>query len=287
MFRILLTATVVLALVSAQCTEEEAQEEYETQIESDNSELDRTCGELNKGLCKKEDAKNSCPCTCEIMNSKGGGKKGGGGGGGGNGCFAGDALVQTQQYGQLEMRELASFPDARVLSADADGRLEFAPVTFWLHLDAALEAAFHELRTAGGRQLALTDNHLVYRTDCAGKRETVFAQEVREGQCLLVDADGQLVEERVVATALSRKRGVYSPVTTNGNLVVDGVLASSYSNFKYESLMQLATNVVVRLQSVLPSRLYELVLNMQPGQSATHEIPNMLFNMFHLSKIFV
>jgi hypothetical protein len=91
------------------------------------------------------------------------------------------------------------------------------------------------------------------------RRQAVYAEDVRVGDCLFVvvsellrtslasDAqsrhirkfqsarDSYFEETRVTAVSIVREHGVYSPMTSNGDVVVNGILASCYNvvNNKY------------------------------------------------------
>ena len=59
--------------------------------------------------------------------------------------------------------------------------------------------------------------------------ESVFADQIEEGD-RLVSWKG---EETVVGVEVAREKGIWTPLTMEGTLLVDGLLASSYASFSH------------------------------------------------------
>lgn len=71
-------------------------------------------------------------------------------------------------------------------------QITFSPVTLWLHREEDTEAVFVNVLTENGKKLKLTEKHLIMRSSCLSNRhflpqfeETVFANELQEGDCLI------------------------------------------------------------------------------------------------------
>lgn len=62
---------------------------------------------------------------------------------------------------------------------------------------------------------------------------TTFADLVEEGDLLEVVLDGKVHWERVVAIEHERRKGIFSPLTAAGTILVDNVLASCYADFLF------------------------------------------------------
>ena len=79
-----------------------------------------------------------------------------------------------------------------VLAVDEKGMLKFSPVI--LHLDGSRtkSAAFVTIRTKTGRNLTLTPQHLMYKSEKDNSKvnlndfRTVFAEDLRKGDIVLV-----------------------------------------------------------------------------------------------------
>ena len=104
-----------------------------------------------------------------------------------------------------------------------------------------------------GHSLTVSLQHLVYsapkRTDQNGLEKNanvksfrpVFASAVKKGDSVLVHDNYKGLELGVVASVKEREIvGLYSPVTYEGNMIVDDVLASCYSDFDSHELQHLA-----------------------------------------------
>ena len=122
----------------------------------------------------------------------------------------------------------------RVLTVDAGGRFAYSPVFMFLHRDADLVTAFHTLETAAGRTITLTPDHLVYVSDSPldddDAMQPTFARNVREGRYLYVRADnGTLLLSHVTRVTSRTRVGVFAPLTKDGTIVVDDVIASCYA----------------------------------------------------------
>ncbi|XP_059896680.1 indian hedgehog B protein-like [Gadus macrocephalus] len=175
------------------------------------------------------------------------------------GCFPGNARVLLEGGATKSLRDV--LPGDSVLassSADGSGELVFSPVLSFLDRRPATVRTFHVIRTAAGLNISLTAAHLIYVSDLnctkvslpgtassaparpatassgpgsgglAGLR-TVFASEVRPGQCVLTSRRGAPTLSGVTGVEVRQGRGLYAPLTLHGSVVVDGVLASCYA----------------------------------------------------------
>ncbi|CAB9512636.1 Intercellular signal essential for a variety of patterning events during development (By similarity) [Seminavis robusta] len=97
----------------------------------------------------------------------------------------------------------------------------YEPVYSFGHYHKSWEAEFVELHTAGFAPLQLTANHLVH---ILGESEPVRADQVRKGD-LLWSMTGA---ETVTAVKATKKTGLYMPLTPSGNIVENGIVASTY-----------------------------------------------------------
>lgn len=168
------------------------------------------------------------------------------------GCFPGDALVKLEGGGQTSLSELR--PGDRVLAWTGDGdggggELVYSEVLTFLDRDPASMKLYYALSTASGAELRLTAAHLVFVTEwnCSegaeparGALRAVYAADARPGQCALVSdgVGGRL--SRVTRVALREARGALAPLTGQGTVVVDGVVASCYAVVDRHALAHLA-----------------------------------------------
>jgi len=206
---------------------------------------------------------------------------------GGSACFHGSDIVVTDQ-GKMTMTDLVANKDARVLTKGADGQLEYSSVYYWIHAQSEVETEYITLSTESGHNLPITGKHLIYQTDCKGNSETIFADKVQIGKCLQVNDNGDLIESKVISKSKDMKKGVYAPITTNGNIIVNDVLASCFTNVENEAVQKIIYSYVSyghsMLTSVLPNSFVDLFYSNQSGSMV--QIPEIVLSFLDLSKGF-
>uniref|UniRef100_A0A914H0B9 Hint domain-containing protein n=1 Tax=Globodera rostochiensis TaxID=31243 RepID=A0A914H0B9_GLORO len=176
-------------------------------------------------------------------------------------CFSGDQLVRTAR-GAVRMDQLRL--GDLVLSMD-ESLISFSPVVMFLHRKPSESANFVRIHTELGHRLQLTGLHLLW-VGCAGRLRLIRARELRPGQCVYA-LDGREMEKekilwrrrgnrtervwqreraeqlRMVPSRIERieqvnDRGIYAPLTANGNILVNDVLASCHVNMAAQTLQQ-------------------------------------------------
>ena len=70
--------------------------------------------------------------------------------------------------------------------------------------------------------------------------QPVFASRVKQGDFVLVRNENGMVKDKVVNVTSELLTGYYSPLTTQGNIVVQNILASCYSSFESQKLQHFA-----------------------------------------------
>ena len=151
-----------------------------------------------------------------------------------------------------------------------DGSLAFSPVLLFLHRDPSVSRSFLRLTTASGTTLTLTPSHLIFLLegnlvpistptveDALQYGGVVLAGRVETGDFLLVAGEGSVKLEEVVSVSQHADAGVFAPLTAEGTVVVDGVVASCYAVIDSQAIAHWA---------FLPVRVYinlrEAVLTM-------------------------
>ncbi|KAJ0036795.1 hypothetical protein NQD34_005472 [Periophthalmus magnuspinnatus] len=148
------------------------------------------------------------------------------------GCFPGWAQV-TVAGG--EQRPLSSvLPGDRVLALSATGEVIFSPVILFLHQDAWSWGTFISLETEDGQRLALTPHHLLFtaphRDVPCTKYQVQFSSRAKVGDYVLIrKKGGQVAPSKIITVSVEKSMGVYAPLTEEGTLFVNGILASSYA----------------------------------------------------------
>mmetsp|Transcript_16474 Transcript_16474/g.19484 ORF Transcript_16474/g.19484 Transcript_16474/m.19484 type:complete len:417 (-) Transcript_16474:65-1315(-) len=139
---------------------------------------------------------------------------------GGRTCFSSEDKVQ------LETGDLILFKNIKIgdsiLSANREGEFSYSKVVFLPHGINNVTTTFVEIKTNTDRLIKMTRRHLLPL--CNG--ELIVAQDVKTGSCLrTVDGD-----ELVTTTNEVVVNGVYTAVTNNEFLVVNGFIASPFAS---------------------------------------------------------
>jgi hypothetical protein len=233
----------------------------------------------------------------------------GGAGGGGGGCFSADTLVQTRR-GAKRMDEIGVGDEVlSSVSWDGNSAVSYQPITQFIHKDPSVFTQYTVISTSSGRSLALTPYHLLPQFDCrlldgstsisAREYELLFTQSAkfanraRAGQCLLVvdERSGELVPERISNVTREVRAGVYSPITSTGIIVANGVQASCYSSVENHALQHAFFTVMHKInRACQPYFDYVTGLfasNQKQVQSDDTQIPYLLRIMLVLSDMVV
>ena len=105
-----------------------------------------------------------------------------------------------------------------------DGKKD--PVIGWLHRDSGMQAQYLHIK-AGDRTITLTGGHLI---ELNGQFD--YAHKVREGDNLSLQ--GQAL--RVHSIESEMRQGVYAPLTVSGEIDINGIRASCYTDTDSHSL---------------------------------------------------
>lgn len=131
-----------------------------------------------------------------------------------------------------------------MLVSSLDTKPIFEPVEWLYHRDSEAEADFITVITNSQRKLRLSGNHLIPHVPCQQRPltaseldhytnvQSVFARRLTLGQCVAILVDNEFVTDQVVRVVQERKRGIYSPITSRGTIVVNDVHVSCYSSFE-------------------------------------------------------
>jgi hypothetical protein len=130
-------------------------------------------------------------------------------------------------------------------------------VYFFAHKDMETTAAFTQLVLANQRTLEATAEHFVpVSSNCDGAHEMKYAGDVKVGMCMFSLGQSSKLTEMVRVEAVNKveRQGLHAPYTMSGTLFVNGVLASSHSDWFLDPLAKRTFGV-----AVLPS-LYQHIL---------------------------
>jgi hypothetical protein len=139
-------------------------------------------------------------------------------------CFAGSETVL------LSTGETIPISDVKIgdsiLAADKMGNTKFSQVISLPHDKNDERATFAFLTTATGRSIKMTPEHIVMvDPSCGTKTVLMKASEVEKDMCL-VTVEGQ---EQVTAVSSVSGNGIYTVITNEEMVVVNGIIASPFA----------------------------------------------------------
>lgn len=180
------------------------------------------------------------------------------------GCFPGFSSVTLQDGRKKAVKDLRA--GDRVLAADDEGNPIYTDFIMFLDQESAARRLFYVIETDTEQKIALTAAHLLFvGTNSTDEMTAVFASQVQPGQRVFVfdDAHNQLQPVTVKRIYTEEYEGSFAPVTVQGTIVVDQVLASCYAVIEDHDLAHWAL-APVRLAHWVSS----LLLHSEPHAAA-------------------
>ncbi|XP_033964762.1 sonic hedgehog protein [Pseudochaenichthys georgianus] len=196
------------------------------------------------------------------------------------GCFPGSSTVTLQDGTQKPVKLLQS--GDRVLAADAHGNPMYTDFIMFIDQDSTTRRLFYVIETESGEKITLTAAHLLFvgqnNTDNTDEMSAVFASQVQTGQTVFVfDAERRRLEPACVKRIFTHEyEGSFAPVTVQGTVVVDQVLASCYAVIQDHDLAHWAL-APVRFFYWVNSLLYQRPTSAQPD--GVHWYSKILFQL--------
>ncbi|XP_044033209.1 sonic hedgehog protein A [Siniperca chuatsi] len=185
------------------------------------------------------------------------------------GCFPGSSTVTLQDGTKKAVKDLQT--GDRVLAADGDGNPIYTDFIMFIDQDSATRRLFYVIETDSGQKITLTAAHLLFvghNTTEEQRMSAIFASQVQSGQKVFVfDAERSRLEPVTVKRIYTQEHeGSFAPVTVQGTVVVDQVLASCYAVIEDHDLAHWAL-APVRLAHWVSSLLF----SSQPQVSAQND----------------
>lgn len=172
-------------------------------------------------------------------------------------CFPGNALVETRDGKTKKMSELQVGEEIK--SYRSDGSIVYSPVVAFLHRNRLVQANFYKIFLSGSRSksLVVSGKHILFKKGLFSKNSDIasFASEIHPGDVLLTESkQNGLRPIRVVQVTMVTEQGLYAPLTNEGTLFVNDVLASCYAHWPSHKMAHLAMapfRVLVRIAHLL------------------------------------
>lgn len=174
------------------------------------------------------------------------------------GCFHGDSVVYTNE-GIRKMSELQVGHE--VLTVSKDGNLVFSEVILFLDWDPNKKRQFYVLKTERGQEITLTPSHLIFSSPKNGTIvHAVFTRDIKPGDYIYTkDKHENVLPDRVLSVIAITDTGVYAPLTLQGNIIVDGVVASCYAIINDQNIAHWAFFPVRAFDNL--KNFYEKIMN--------------------------
>lgn len=159
----------------------------------------------------------------------------------------------------------------KVLVVKPDGSLDYSEIILFLDRDEEKHRLFNTIVTESGTRVTLTPSHLIFgsennRTLSLSEGYATFAKNIEIGDYLYVSHNGSIALEKVIDVLSSSERGSFAPLTREGNLIVNHIVASCYALLDDQTLAHFAfipvrfiTNVEQTSSQVLDNLHWYLV----------------------------
>ncbi|CAG7724461.1 unnamed protein product [Allacma fusca] len=174
------------------------------------------------------------------------------------GCFSENATVVTPE-GRKKITAVQ--PGDSVLAMNEEGDMVFSEVLMFLDRNST--------------ETRLTPSQLL------DEARVTFARNIEAGDWLLVvsESGSNVTLEKVVLMEAQVSTGVYAPLTKQGNVIVDGILASCYAVINDQSLAHWAFSpirFVVNLYEGVGHawRQFSHFISFRPLQSSQYQMPS-------------
>lgn len=140
-------------------------------------------------------------------------------------CFSADSAVQLRSGETKPISEVVVGDS--ILSSDKMYQLAFSTVISVPHLLNSVRAEFVQITLASGRDVKVTASHLIPAGGCdtTADHQLLKASQLKIGDCLIAE-DGL---DAIVSLDLVEGHGLYTLVTDNPLIVVNGIIASPFA----------------------------------------------------------
>ena len=153
------------------------------------------------------------------------------------GCFTKDTLVETKNNGRVKISELS--PGDYIKTYDQTSKKQtFSKFIEYLHYEPKEQVEYVKLRTESNVELEISEYHLIQRVS-GQSYEYVFAKDLQLNDQIFVSAqDGGIQTSKIAQLETLVKVGAFAPLTEDGTLLANDVLASCFAHVISHELAQ-------------------------------------------------
>ncbi|XP_031148839.1 sonic hedgehog protein A [Sander lucioperca] len=197
------------------------------------------------------------------------------------GCFPGSSTVTLQDGTKKAVKHLQT--GDRVLAADDDGNPIYTDFIMFIDQDSTTRRLFYVIETDSGQKITLTAAHLLFvghNTTEEERMSAIFASQVQSGQKVFVfDAERSRLEPVTVKRIYTEEHeGSFAPLTVQGTVVVDQVLASCYAVIEDHDLAHWAL-APIRLAHWVSSWLFRAQPQVSAQNDGVHWYSKILYQL--------
>ena len=178
----------------------------------------------------------------------------------GGGCFPSNAIVYIKDVnGNMKKKQMGELSiGERVQACDAKSRrLIYSEVIMFAHRDPGVELVnYLKIMLEDASSIVLSSNHLII----SGERmKATMARNIEVDHMLYtISEEGVISSKKVVAVKEINDSGVFCPITKEGNVVINNILASCYASVNdqafFHGLFKVSAQNVAHL-GLLPMRV--------------------------------
>ena len=160
----------------------------------------------------------TCPVRISCVNS-----------GSGSDCFPFFSSVQSKNSSSTSLKKMEDLMIGdEVLAVNEQGHLVYTPIIAFLDRAPSDTTKYIVIETENNHKLHLSFAHLMFTNDSS---KPVYASDIEPGKYIftLGDQENSLQLSKVTHVDTTSAVGKYAPLTEEGTIFVDGVLASCYA----------------------------------------------------------
>lgn len=181
------------------------------------------------------------------------------------GCFPSSSKVMTEK-GEKRMDELDL--DDGVLSSDGSGKIQNQSIIIFTHADPSASTPFIEVSTDNQNKLRISPGHYLHVGDI---KTFKAARDIKVNDIVFTvpNTKSTIEPSRVTAVREVWDNGLFCPHTGTGNMVVDGVVVSCYTDIMPLTMSHGLIMVVRMLRPFLPNNWFTWIFPKRKDHDGT------------------